>query len=141
MSGRDHFKQRKLTGMIFLIEHSDEDALFQELGRELDHAKIVFFSTKMPTEGRLNFPTEDECISGGKPYFLRVIDELRNKICVEADACSWEKDVLGDAKTLFQFLLPIVGSVTGYAIEFTAIPLAAIVIKYGIRRFCDCLSE
>ncbi len=62
------------------------------------------------------------------------------KICVEAQACRWEKHVLSDTKGLVATLVPLIGSIVGFTIPGITIAVAIIVAKIGIRKFCKCPS-
>ena len=80
-------------------------------------------------------------IEKGKKFLEENIKKLHQKICVDMDACHWEKEILEDSKELFTLLLPTVGTVLGMAIPATVFTVTIIMMKWGIRSFCDCAKK
>ncbi|MBA7686363.1 hypothetical protein ES703_94807 [subsurface metagenome] len=79
-------------------------------------------------------------IEKGKKFIKKNTKKLHQKICVDMNACKWEKDILGDSKQLFSLLLPAVNSALKVTIPAAALTVI-IMMKWGIRLFCDCAKK
>jgi hypothetical protein len=133
------------------LEELQEDELYEMLGEALIAQEIL---TEIPEkyvkmrglETSLTSLTKVEKREKGKRFFEKIRKKLFNAICVEGKACKWEKDILGDAKSLLEILIPIIAAVIGTAIPagmfavppLVVITIALIIIKWGIRIFCRC---
>ena len=74
----------------------------------------------------------------GRMFVNKLRGRMFKKICVEAQACKWEKQVLKDTKGLVETLVPLIGSIIGFTIPAIAVAVAIIIVKRGIREFCKC---
>ena len=125
------------------LRELQEDELYEMLGEALiAHETLSEIPEEyVKTKGlRASLTlTKAEKREKGKGFFDGLRENLFNAICVKAKACKWEKDILGDIKSLVENLVPIIIAAIGVAFP-AAIPIAIamIIIRIGIRIFCKC---
>jgi hypothetical protein len=83
----------------------------------------------------------------GKKWFEEHRDALYKTLCVEHQACKWEKDITDDLKKLLEAIGAVIGPVVvglvppaipAAAVGALVIFVAVLIAKWGIRIFCNC---
>ena len=136
------------------LKELQEDELYEMLGEALIAHETLseipedYVKTK-GLRASLISVTKAEKREKGKGFFNKFREKLFNAICVKGKACKWEKDILGDIKSLLEKLVPIIGgaiaiggALGGALATFfppaVIIAIAMIIIRWGIRIFCKC---
>jgi CRISPR/Cas system CSM-associated protein Csm4 (group 5 of RAMP superfamily) len=74
-------------------------------------------------------------------------DKLYKTLCVDNQACKWEKDTLDDLQKLLEKMSAVIGPVVSVlvpagisaaAVGALVIFVAVLIAKWGIRKFCKC---
>ena len=119
-----------------------EDRLYEMIGEALLAQELLKKPTKfLGSKGIKSVMSKTRKVDSrkrGKIFVNKLRGRMFKKICVEAQACKWEKHVLKDTKGLVETLVPIIGSIIGFTIPAITIAVAIIVTKRGIREFCKC---
>ncbi|MDF2434100.1 MAG: hypothetical protein JWP44_3731 [Mucilaginibacter sp.] len=104
----------------------DEDRLFSLLPHYDDSYTEVFFMT----EGE---------IKAGKKVFEKLSNTIKHKVCNEWKACQKIKDSSFDDEIV---LVAALGDVIATAIiKVPPFIIATLLIKIGVRNFCNCNSK
>ena len=83
----------------------------------------------------------DASIERGKKFFEKNRAKLHTKICVEMNACNFEKEMEKDSNQLLRTLIPVVGPTIGLTIPATVITITLILMKMSIKSFCNCPED
>ena len=133
---------KRLSAEAAKLTKLSEDKLYEMIGEALFAREFLRKPMKLlESEGIksiLDKTRKEDSRKKGKIFANKLRRQIFRKICVEAQACKWEKDVLDDTKGLVETLVPVIGSIMGFTIPAIAIAVAIIVIKRGIRKFCRC---
>jgi len=125
------------------LKELQEDELYEMLGEALIAYETL---SKIPEEyvktkglrASLTL-TKAEKKEKGERFFNRFRKKLFNAICVKGKACKWEKDILGDIKSLLEKLVPMIAGVIGvFFPPAVLIAIAMIICRWSIRIFCKC---
>jgi len=139
----EEFKlSKRLSAEASKLTKLSEDKLYEMIGEALLVQEFLKKPTKfLESEGIrtvMNRTRKVESRKKGKIFVNKLRKRMFKKICVEAQACKWEKHVLKDTKGLVETLVPLIGSIIGFTIPAIAIAVAIIIIKRGVREFCKC---
>ena len=139
----EEFKlSKRLSAEASKLTKLSEDKPYEMIGEALLVQELLKKPTKfLETEGIrtvLDKTRKVESRKRGKIFVDRLRGRIFEKICVEAQACKWEKHVLRDTKGLVETLVPLIGSIIGFTIPAIAVAVAIIIVKRGIREFCKC---
>ena len=139
-----------------------EDQLYEWLGETLDAEAVRAYDGDLKAAATefLNFMTEKlnyieerrrkpeatfiplkPLIEKGKKFIEENKKKLHQLICVKLDYCKWEKEILDDTKQIFSILLPAVGSALGLTIPAAALTILILMVKWGLRTFCECKKK
>jgi uncharacterized membrane protein YqaE (UPF0057 family) len=161
MSGTIDLPEEARTKIDAMLE-AEEDQLYAWLGEALaaEDANAYLGDLQAAATESLNFMTDKAysiegrtgrtaatfiplkpLIEKGKKFIKENTKKLHQKICVDMNACKWEKDILDDSKLVFSLLLPKVGSVLGVGIPAATLTVIILMMKWGIRLFCDCAKK
>lgn len=139
----EEFKlSKRLSTEAAKLTKLSEDKLYEMIGEALLAQEFLKKPMKfLESEGIKNVmqkTRKEDSRKRGKIFVNKLRGKMFKKICVEAQACKWEKHVLDDKKGLVVALVPLIGSIMGITIPAIAIAVAVIVVKKGIREFCKC---
>ena len=133
---------KRLSAEVAKLTKLSEDRLYEMIGEALLAQELLKKPTKfLESEGikiLMSKTRKADSRKKGKIFLNKLRGRMFKKICVEAQACKWEKHVLKDTKGLVETLVPLVGSIIGFTIPAITISVAIIVTKRGIREFCKC---
>lgn len=126
------------------LKELQEDELYEMLGEALiAHETLSNIPEEyVKTKGlraSLTSVTKAEKRGKGERFLDRFRKKLFNAICVKGKACKWEKDILGDIKSLLEKLVPMITGVIGvFFPPAVVIAIAMIICRWSIRIFCKC---
>lgn len=84
----------------------------------------------------LGFSSGGNPLEVGKKIFSNIKNKLYNEICVKNTICS-QIDVFSESDEAQ--LLQIIGDIiASSSIGFPPFTLAALIVKIGVHKFCDC---
>ena len=133
---------KRLSAEAAKLTKLGEDRLYEMIGEALLAQELLKNPTKfLESEGIrsvMDKTRKADSREKGEMFVNKLRGRMFKKICVEAQACKWEKHVLKDTKGLVETLVPLIGSIIGFTIPAIAIAVAIFVIKRGIREFCKC---
>jgi len=139
----EEFKlSKRLSAEAAKLTKLSEDKLYEMIGEALLAQELLKKPTKfLEGEGIRSLMSKTRKVDSrkkGKIFVNKLRGRMFKKICVEAQACKWEKHVLADTKGLVETLVPLIGAIIGFTIPAITIAVAMIVTKRGIRKFCKC---
>ena len=139
----EEFKlSKRLSAEAAKLTKLGEDKLHEMIGEALLAQEFLKKPMKfLESEGIKSLMSKTRKVDSrkkGKIFVNKLRGRMFKKICVEAQACKWEKHVLDDKKGLVVALVPLIGSIVGITIPAITIAVAVIVAKRGIRKFCKC---
>lgn len=139
----EEFKlSKRLSAEVEKLTKLTVDRLYEMIGEALLAQELLKKPTKFrASEGIKILMSETRKADSrkkGKIFVNKLRGRMFKKICVEAQACKWEKHVLEDTKGLVETLVSLVGAIVGFTIPVIPISVAIIVTKRGIREFCKC---
>ncbi len=133
---------KRLSAEAAKLTKLSEDRLYEMIGEALLAQELLKKPTKFleseGIKGLLYKTRKVDSRKRGKIFVNKLRGKMFKKICVEGQACKWEKHVLEDKKGLVAALVPLIGSIIGFTIPAITISVAIIVTKRGIRKFCKC---
>ena len=139
----EEFKpSKRLSAEASKLTKLSEDKLFEMIGEALLAQEVL----KRPLEflksegikSVMSKTRKEDARKKGEIFVNKLRGRMFKKICVEAQACKWQKHVLDDKKGLVVTLVPLIGSIIGFTIPAITIAVAIIVTKRGIKKFCKC---
>jgi len=139
----EEFKpSKRLSAEATKLTKLSEDKLFEMVGEALLAQEVL----KRPLEflksegikSVMSKTRKEDARKKGEIFVNKLRGRMFKKICVEAQACKWQKHVLDDKKGLVVTLVPLIGSIIGFTIPAITIAVAIIVTKRGIKKFCKC---
>jgi len=133
---------KRLSAEASKLTKLSEDKLFEMIGEALLAQEVL----KRPLEflksegikSVMSKTRKEDARKKGEIFVNKLRGRMFKKICVEAQACKWQKHVLDDKKGLVVTLVPLIGSIIGFTIPAITIAVAIIVTKRGIKKFCKC---
>ncbi len=144
MKGKEEgFKlSKRLSAEAAKLTELSEDKLYEMIGEALFAQELLKDPSKfLGGEWKKTIISKTRRLDSrkkGKVFVNKLKGRMFKKICVEAQACKWEKRVLSDPRGLVEMLVPLIGSIIGFTIPAITISVAIIVTKMGIRKFCKC---
>ncbi len=133
---------KRLSAEAAKLTELSEDKLYEMIGEALFAQELLKDPSKfLGGEWKKTIISKTRRLDSrkkGKVFVNKLRGRMFKKICVEAQACKWEKHVLSDTKGLVEMLAPLIGSIIGFTIPAITISVAIIVTKKGIRKFCKC---
>lgn len=126
----NEIRQRTITSQVRLYAEKDLDDLYSELARLRDPTKL-----QVATAAVADF------VNDGKERFEQFREELYKKLCIEYQLCSkleqLEKLGLVDKTERIYYIIASL-SVLVVPWYIPVAMLAAIVVKDGLGKFCNC---
>ncbi|UCH32491.1 MAG: hypothetical protein JSV05_03685 [Candidatus Bathyarchaeota archaeon] len=143
--GEEEFQlPKRLSAEVTKLTKLTEEGLYEVIGEALLAEELLKQPTKLlDGEGikdLLSKTRKAESRKKGKQFVNKLRGRMFQKICVEAQACKWEKHVLKDTQGLAETLMPLIGSIVGFTIPAISLSIAIILTKKGIKQFCKCPS-
>jgi len=131
----------KINHVLKIMDQGDKDDLYAHLGSILSSQSLNSYYTEFETIRSWSKEIFHSYFQTAQDYLRRIEQDLREKICVEYGYCQKKPFESKTTQQLIDLIAELIATLVpapAGIIAAIVILVAAILVKIGLNKFCNC---